>query len=84
MICFYQILTFAKVEKNVKKMGTVPNKQIQRTENIDKMRLVEQTKKLNICGLSPFFSLTLFLQPSQINAFQSNFMTGGFKWNTEL
>ena len=36
-------------------MGTVPNKQILRTEHIDKMQLVEQIKKLNVCGLSPFF-----------------------------
>ena len=40
----------------LKKMGTVPTQQIACTEIIDKMLLIEQTKKLNACGLSRYFS----------------------------
>jgi len=40
----------------MKKMGTAPTQQIARVEMIGKMLLVERKKKLNVCGLSPFFS----------------------------
>ena len=40
-------------------MGTVPTRQIECIKKLGKMRLAERTKKLNICGLSPFFLIVL-------------------------
>jgi hypothetical protein len=41
-------------------MGTVPTRQVACVKIVSKVRPAKRTKKLNVCGLSPFFPLYHF------------------------